>query len=83
MTSQVSPHGTPLVAMQPPPRYEDNDVAAERARIEQTPNEVLFEQESLVLRGLTKLYGGFQAVDSLSIGIRKGAYTCLGRSNSP
>ena len=51
---------------------EDNDVASERKRIETADITALIEEESLVLSGLTKFYGGFKAVDNLSIGIGQG-----------
>ena len=71
----VGPDGVPL-AMMPPPQIEDSDVSNERARIEQSELELLFSQESLVLRNLTKFYGNFLAVERLSIGIKKGE--CFG-----
>ena len=49
---------------------EDDDVAAERHRIEQSDFNYL--HDSLILKQLTKYYGGFLAVDNLSIGIKQG-----------
>ena len=54
---------------------EDDDVTAERDRIENSDLKVLVQgEDSIVLCGLTKHYAGFQAVDHLSIGIKQGIY---------
>ena len=56
---------------------EDNDVAAERERIINTPVEQLATTDTVILRQLTKLFdNSFLAVDRLSVGIPKGE--CFG-----
>jgi len=56
---------------------EDNDVAAERERIINTPVEQLTTTDSVILRELTKVFNNnFLAVDRLSVGIPKGE--CFG-----
>ena len=67
--AQVSPErAVSVVAM------EDTDVARERSRIRNTPLAELHETEALVLSNLVKYYGGFLAVDGLSLGIKQGIY---------
>ena len=48
---------------------EDEDVAAERKRIESTGTNELFQTDSLIVKNLEKFYGTFLAVDRLSLGI--------------
>ncbi|CAL1544560.1 unnamed protein product [Lymnaea stagnalis] len=55
---------------------EDEDVAKERARIDNTPLIELIRSEKLVLENLTKYYGSLRAVDHLSVGIPAGE--CFG-----
>jgi len=56
---------------------EDNDVAAERERIINTPVEQLATTDTVILRELTKVFNNsFLAVDRLSVGIPKGE--CFG-----
>ncbi|KAH9498375.1 ATP-binding cassette sub- A member 3 [Bulinus truncatus] len=55
---------------------EDDDVARERARINNTPHQQLIRSEKLVMDNLTKYYGNFCAVDHLSVGIPAGE--CFG-----
>ncbi len=47
---------------------EDDDVAAERYRINNTDLPSLMQSDSLILKELRKFYGGFLAVDRLSLG---------------
>jgi len=56
---------------------EDNDVAAERQRVTNTPVEQLTATDTVILRQLTKLFdNSFLAVDRLSVGIPNGE--CFG-----
>ena len=54
----------------------DSDVADEQCRVVRTPLGHLCQTESLVLYGLTKFYGGFQAVNNLCLSIKQGE--CFG-----
>ena len=47
---------------------EDEDVAAERNRMETTDIAELFKTDSLIVKKLEKFYGTFLAVDRLSLG---------------
>ena len=47
---------------------EDEDVAAERNRMETTDISELFKTDSLIVKKLEKFYGTFLAVDQLSLG---------------
>ena len=55
---------------------EDDDVAEERARILNSPSEILVESETLILWEVVKYYGRFLAVDKVSVGIPRGE--CFG-----
>lgn len=55
---------------------EDDDVAAERERIDSISLGRLCFTDNLVLRDLTKYYGDFLAVDHISVGIPRGE--CFG-----
>lgn len=56
---------------------EDEDVAMETRRIQNTSNEVLMETDLLVLNQVSKLYNGtFRAVDQISVGVPRGE--CFG-----
>ena len=48
---------------------EDDDVALERYRINNTDMKELLQSDSLILKELRKFYGGFLAVDRISLGI--------------
>ena len=48
---------------------EDDDVAAERTRINASPVSALCEKDSLLLVNLSKKYGSFFAVDRVCVGI--------------
>ena len=56
--------------------FLDSDVHNEQMRIQNTPLEHLLQTDSLVLRDLTKYYGGFLAVNNLCLGIKQGE--CFG-----
>ena len=47
---------------------EDDDVALERHRINNTDQKELLQSDSLILKELRKFYGGFLAVDRISLG---------------
>ena len=47
---------------------EDDDVALERHRINNTDQKELLQTDSLILKELRKFYGGFLAVDRISLG---------------
>ena len=47
---------------------EDEDVAAEKNRIQTTDIAELFMTDSLIVKNLEKFYGTFLAVDRLSLG---------------
>ncbi|KAK3590752.1 hypothetical protein CHS0354_030992 [Potamilus streckersoni] len=47
----------------------DNDVEAEKDRINETPISSLLQTDSLVIKNLTKYYGNFRAVNNISVGI--------------
>ncbi|KAK7870569.1 hypothetical protein R5R35_009078 [Gryllus longicercus] len=55
---------------------EDSDVMAEKERIRTSNITELNNEFSLVLRGVTKYYGSFLAVDNISIGVKRGE--CFG-----
>ena len=55
---------------------EDDDVAAEKERILNTPPQLLQETDSLILMELRKFYSSFLAVDRLTVGIPQGE--CFG-----
>lgn len=55
---------------------DDEDVAIERGRIQNTPLTTLAESDSLILAEIKKYYGKFLAVDRLSVGIPQGE--CFG-----
>ena len=48
---------------------EDDDVAAERTRINASPVSALCQKDSLLLVNLSKKYGSFLAVDRVCVGI--------------
>ena len=47
---------------------EDEDVALERHRINNSDQRELLQTDSLILKELRKFYGGFLAVDRISLG---------------
>ena len=47
---------------------EDDDVAMERHRINNTDIKELLQSDSLILKELKKFYGGFLAVNRISLG---------------
>ena len=55
---------------------EDSDVAVERQRIVCSDLDTLLETDTLVVKELTKYYGGLLAVDRLSLGVQQGE--CFG-----
>ena len=55
---------------------EDSDVADERQRIADSDLDSLIKTDTLVVKGLTKYYGGLLAVDRLSLGVQQGE--CFG-----
>ena len=55
---------------------EDSDIARERQRITETPLEMLFWTDALIMKELSKDYGRLRAVDRLSVGIPQGE--CFG-----
>src|SRR3989442_1303944 len=59
-----------------PTALEDDDVATENTRIRTTDLPELFKTENMVLKDLTKYYGGFLAVDRLCLGVKHGE--CFG-----
>jgi len=60
---------------------EDADVQSEREYIHATPLRTLFETDAIVVRGLTKSFSGFRAVDNLTFRVprvsdRRAVYKC-------
>uniref|UniRef100_T1IGZ9 ABC transporter domain-containing protein n=1 Tax=Strigamia maritima TaxID=126957 RepID=T1IGZ9_STRMM len=55
---------------------EEEDVAKERNRIENTPISELVHTDSVIMKQLTKYYGKVLALDNISIGIARGE--CFG-----
>ena len=56
---------------------EDEDVALERHRINNTNMKELLQTDSLILKELRKFYGGFLAVDRISLGKDHNEYTVM------
>ena len=57
-----------LTSLNQPSSGEDEDVAAERERIDTTNINELSQNGSLIMKDLEKFYGTFLAVDRLSLG---------------
>ncbi|XP_018575545.1 ATP-binding cassette sub-family A member 3-like isoform X2 [Anoplophora glabripennis] len=55
---------------------EDSDVAEEKQRIRNAPQQELLNNYTLILRDLTKYYKNFLAVNSLCLGVQE--YECFG-----
>ncbi|KAK3590749.1 hypothetical protein CHS0354_030989 [Potamilus streckersoni] len=54
----------------------DNDVEAEKERINNTTLSILLQTDSLIIKNLTKYYGNFRAVNNISVGMQ--ADECFG-----
>ncbi|XP_071081907.1 phospholipid-transporting ATPase ABCA3-like [Haliotis cracherodii] len=62
---------------------EDNDVAAEKQRVEMSSPTSQGKEDALVLRNLYKRYGNFVAVDHISVGIpEKECFGLLGQNGA-